>query len=103
MIEEVYIDGVVTSSDEEESQEVQQPEWYYCDVCGGEFKPTTPPLPGQKLYELHECAWGKRKAKQDAKIACKHCGVKLPAPTHCDCPADIAQAQGRRRRRRQED
>ena len=89
MIEEVYTDGVVTSSDEEENQEVQQPEWYYCDVCGGEFKPTTPPLPGQKLYELHECAWGKRKAKQDA-IACKHCG-KVTGPTHCACPADIAQ------------
>ena len=74
---------------EEENQEVPEHGWYYCDACGGEFKPTTPPLPGQKLYELHECVWGKRQAKQDA-IACKHCG-KVTGPTHCDCPADIAQ------------
>ena len=74
---------------DEENQEVPEHGWYYCDACGGEFKPTTPPLPGQKLYELHECIRGKFQARQDA-IACKHCGT-VTGPNHCDCPADIAQ------------
>ncbi len=74
---------------EEENQEVQKPQWYDCDACGNEFLSTTPPLPGQKLYELHECFMGKREAEQ-AKITCQHCG-KVTGPSHCDCPADIAQ------------
>ena len=74
---------------EEENQEVQQPEWYDCDACGIYFPSTVPPVPGQKLYEIHECLRGKRQAQQEA-IACKHCG-KVTGPNFCDCPADIAQ------------
>ncbi len=66
-----------------------KPQWYDCDVCEDGFVSSTPPEPGQKLYELHGCFRGKRKAQQDA-ITCKHCGV-VTGPYHCGCPEDIAQ------------
>ncbi len=70
-------------------QPKSNPQWYACDACDGGFEASTPPDGQQKLYELHGCVWGKRKAQQDA-ITCKHCGV-VTGPYHCGCPEDIAQ------------
>ena len=60
-----------------------------CDACGGGFRPEQPPDAGQKLYELHGCVWGKRKAQQDART-CKHCGA-VTGGSRCGCPEAIAQ------------
>ena len=68
-----------------------KPQWYNCDVCGGEWLSSTPPDAGQKLYELHGCPKGKRKTQQDA-ITCKHCG-RVTGPSQCGCPEDIAQCK----------
>ena len=76
---------------EEENQEVQKPEWYYCDACGDVFPSTTPPLPGQKLYEVHGCKRGKVQARLD-NPTCLHCGAaKASSSSLCGCPADIAE------------
>ena len=66
-----------------------KPRWYDCDACGGGFLSSTPPDGQQKLYELHGCPRGKRKAQQDA-ITCKQCG-RVTGPSQCGCPEDIAQ------------
>ena len=66
-----------------------KPQWYDCDVCGGEWLSSTPPEADQKLYELHGCPKGKRKTQQDA-ITCKHCGA-VTGGSRCGCPEDIAQ------------
>ena len=65
------------------------PQWYDCDGCEDGFLASTPPDPGRKLYEIHGCVRGKRKAILDA-ITCDHCGV-VTGPVHCGCPADIAK------------
>ena len=66
-----------------------KPQWYDCDACGGRFQSSSPPDGQQKLYELHGCAWGKRKAQQD-NATCKHCGA-VTGLSRCDCPEDILQ------------
>ena len=66
-----------------------KPQWYNCDVCDGEWLSSTPPEAGAKLYEIHGCFKGKRKAQQDA-ITCKQCG-RVTGPSQCGCPEQIAQ------------
>ena len=65
------------------------PQWYDCDACGGRFQSSAPPDGQQKLYELHGCVWGKRKALQE-NITCKHCGA-VTGGTRCGCPEAVAQ------------
>ena len=60
-----------------------------CPACGDIFRPEQPPDGQQKLYELHGCPRGKRKAQQD-NITCKHCGA-VTGTSRCGCPEDIAQ------------
>ena len=64
-------------------------EWYDCDACDDGFEASTPPEPGRKLYEIHGCFKGKRKAQLDA-ITCKHCAA-LTGGSRCGCPEAIAQ------------
>ena len=65
------------------------PQWYDCDACDDGFEASTPPEPGRKLYEIHGCFRGKRKAQLDA-ITCKHCAA-LTGGLRCGCPEAIAQ------------
>ena len=65
------------------------PQWYDCDACEDGFEASTPPEPGRKLYEIHGCFRGKRKAQLDA-ITCKHCAA-LTGGSRCGCPEAIAQ------------
>ena len=66
-----------------------KPQWYDCDACDDGFEASTPPEPGRKLYEIHGCFKGKRKAHFDA-IACKHCAA-LTGGLRCGCPEAVAQ------------